>query len=138
VVTEVGHNTYDRIDDAQCEKTARWWLKRRATWDQVQRAWNDVSARHPSYEVTAKKGLFPLWIRLFWLARSPVAERKHERIYNRATRILERHLNPVDSSGHDVPYLTPSESDDTEREEQGDEQLLPVLEPSDPILEEDL
>ena len=95
VVTEIGNNTYDRIDEAECTKAAQWWERRSPTWDQVQRAWDDVTAPHAHYEVDARRGLFPLWLRLFWVARKAVPEHKQEKIYERAVRELERHIVPL-------------------------------------------
>jgi hypothetical protein len=100
IVTEVGNNTYDRIDDAECEDTKAWWLKRKTTWDPIQRAWNDVSGRHQTYTVDPKRGLFPLWIRLFWLARKPVNESRHPRLHKKAVRIIEKHVSESETAAH--------------------------------------
>ena len=102
IVTEVGNNTYDRIDDSACEQAAQWWSKRKTTWDAIQRAWDDTSEQYATYSVIPKRGVFPLWIRLFWLARKPLPERKHAKLQDKASRTIERHLIPstVEQSEH--------------------------------------
>ena len=108
IVTEQGNNTYDRIDDSECAEAAEWWAKRKTTWDQVQRAWDDVSAGYSGYTVTPKKGLLPLWLELFWLARRPLPEKKHPKIYGKAARLIDRHvvssgdiaMPPEEAGGH--------------------------------------
>lgn len=104
VVREVGRNTYDRIDDSECAEAAIWWQERQATWDQVQRAWDDVSATHQTYSVDSMGGAFPLWVRLFWLARKPQPESKHERIYQRASKLLGKKILASDllTAAYDV------------------------------------
>jgi hypothetical protein len=97
IVTEVGHNTYDRIDASECEEALGWWRERKTTWDAVQGAWHDVSSQHVSYKVTPKRGALPLWVRLFWIARRPLPEHKHPKLRARAKRIIERHTEPVTS-----------------------------------------
>lgn len=104
VVTERGENTYDRIDPAACEDARLWWEKRRETWGAVQSAWDEVSARYETYQLDHGNGVIPLWVRLFWLARRPVAEARHEKIEARATRIIAKHL-------HAAPAPTTSSSD---------------------------
>ena len=97
IVTEVGKNTYDRTDDAACEKAADWWEHRSETWDQVQRAWDDVTKEHAHYKVQPRRGLLPLWIRLFWVARRAVRPARHHKIYARSVRHVERHITPLDA-----------------------------------------
>ena len=92
IVTEQGNNTYDRIDDVECLKAAEWWTKRKTTWDQVQKAWDDVAATHDAYSVNPKMGILPLWIELFWLARKPLPEKKHPKMYTKAARMIGRHV----------------------------------------------
>ncbi len=92
IVTEVGRNTYDRIMDTNCQKAAEWWAKRKSTWDVVQRAWDESAAQYETYQVHSKQGIMPLWIRLFWLARKPLPEKKHPKLQSRARRTIERHL----------------------------------------------
>ena len=94
IVTEVGNNTYERIDDSECEKAALWWSKRKTTWDAIQHSWDDVSGQYERYTVTPQKGFFPLWIRLFWLARKPLPERKHQKLQRKASRTIEAHIVP--------------------------------------------
>ena len=101
IVTEVGRNTYDRINDADCQKAEQWWEKRKSTWNVVQRAWDESSKRHQTYKVHPKQGVFPLWIRLFWLARKPLPEDKHPKLQSRVQRTIDRHL--VESSVADQP-----------------------------------
>lgn len=107
IVTEQGHNTYERIDDSECAEAADWWQKRTDSWQQVQRAWNDVSGEYQSYQVDPKRGLFPLWIRLFWIARRPVSESKYGRLYAKANRIIARHTQEAASTKVDVPHTAP-------------------------------
>lgn len=95
IVTEVGNNTYDRIDESECDEALQWWRERKTTWDAVQGAWDDVSSQYGSYTVNPKRGALPLWIRLFWIARRPLPEHKHSKLRTRATRIIERHTEPV-------------------------------------------
>ena len=104
VVTEQGNNTYDRIDDSECEKAAAWWAKRDATWAQVQKAWDDSSGPHDTYDVQWKRKTFPLWIHLFWITRHPLAEKRHPRLYQRALKHINRHLSPsaLEWSAYDV------------------------------------
>ena len=96
IVTEVGNNTYDKVDPAECSAALAWWKKRKTTWDPIQEAWDDVSGRYSTYTVHPKVGVAPLWIRLFWLARRPLPEHRHPKVKDRATRIIERHI--VESS----------------------------------------
>ena len=95
IVTENGYNTYTRTDAAECAKAASWWPERSANWLAIQRAWTDVTAQYQHFAVEPRKGLFPLWIRLFWIARKPVSERRLERMYGRAYRIIDRHVQPA-------------------------------------------
>ena len=99
VVTEVGLNTYRRIDESECFDATEWWAKRQLGWHEVQRAWDEITADYQRYELTPKRGVFPLWVRLFWIARRPMASRGLNRIYRRSTRVISRHIEPV----HVVP-----------------------------------
>ena len=114
VVTEVGNNTYDRIDDAECAEALEWWQKRSDTWKQIQRAWDDTTNAYTSYSVEPKKGLFPLWIRLFWIARRPLPEKRHERLYQKASHIIQKHLNEAEDNGADIPYVLGTSATETQ------------------------
>ena len=103
IVTERGENTYDRIDPEECEPARVWWEKRRDTWGAVQSAWDDVSARHGSYHIEPAIGVVPLWVRLFWVARRPVAPHKHAKIKARATRIIDKHLQAAPAPSAETP-----------------------------------
>ena len=92
IINEIGNNTYDRIDDAECAEAAEWWTKRQSTWDQVQAAWTDVSAEHKTYTVDTMSGTFPLWVRLFWLAKNPLPAKKHARLYNATRKLLSKRI----------------------------------------------
>ena len=109
IVTEVGNNTYDRIDDAECAEAKQWWTERKPTWDVIQSAWDDIGAQHTSYTVAPKRGPLPLWIRLFWIAKRPLPERKHARLHERATRLIDRHVAPVSASTQDATPDKPSD-----------------------------
>ena len=114
IVTERGNNTYVRVDDKNCAEAASWWAERRTTWDQVQKAWIDISAQHPSYVIDAKNGILPLWVRLFWVARKPLPEKRHPRLYKKATRIIERHLKPATPNPRSAPAAPPETPDSSE------------------------
>ena len=99
IVTEKGYNTYIRVDDSECAKAVAWWPRRSSAWMHIQDAWTDVTGQYERFSVDPKRGVFPLWIRLFWLARKnePPASlgqgiTRHSKIYLRAVKILERHV----------------------------------------------
>ena len=105
IINEYGNNTYERIDDAECAEAAEWWTKRQATWDQIQSAWIDVRAQHQTYSVDTMGGAFPLWIRLFWLARKPLPAKKHARLYNATRKLLSKKVraSTLQSAEYDSP-----------------------------------
>ena len=91
IINEHGNNTYEQVDDAECAEAAEWWTKRQATWDQIQSAWIDVRAQHQTYSVDTMGGVFPLWMRLFWLAKTLPAK-EHARLYNATRKLLSKKL----------------------------------------------
>lgn len=99
VASEVGKNTYLRIDDEDCAKAADWWTERKATWALIQEAWNEVTAEHKTFRVAPSRNRAPLWIRLFWLARRAVPEAKYDRLRTRAREHILRDLQPAEAVG---------------------------------------
>ena len=95
---EVGHNTYRRVDDEQCVEAIAWWPTEDEIWAEIRGAWSDVlgssTVEGRALTVDEKKGLTPLWIDLFWLARrSAKRGRSTEDVRARAVKILEKHVS---------------------------------------------
>ena len=87
---EKGYNTYVKIEDEKCTKAIKWWPKRRATWEVIQRAWSDFYGERS--HITLKEGHWglPLWIRLFCLARQNVnTPKKEQKVYTEALKRME-------------------------------------------------
>ena len=94
---EVGHNTYRRIDDAQCAEASDWWPEEQAIWGEIRAAWSEVigdaKPEPRTVVIDEKQGLTPLWVDLFWLARrSAKRSRPLDEVHSMAVKILEKHV----------------------------------------------
>jgi len=96
VVTEQGNNRYLRTDDVHCAEAATWWDEHRAAWTEIQGAWERAAEHHDTVRLDPRRGLTPLWVDLFWMARrGPTTPTALERLGRRAERVIARHLRGV-------------------------------------------
>jgi len=92
IVKEKGYNTYVRIPDQNCQKAIDWWPKRRATWQVIQKAWEDIRTENTKLKFR-KAFVTPLWVRLFLLARDKVDTPKREKkVYTKARKLITKFL----------------------------------------------
>lgn len=95
VATEYGHNVYTRIDPTACEAAVDWWPRQRTAWRSIQEAWShqlDQDAVH----VDEARGLVPLWVKLFVVARKAAKQGwEPEQTRRKADAILSRHVQSV-------------------------------------------
>jgi hypothetical protein len=98
VARELGHNLYERIDEAHCEEALAWWPAQRGAWIPIQRAWEEQLGALPAegervVTLDEDRGLLPLWVELFWVAsRSTRRDRGPDQVQERAARHIRRHL----------------------------------------------
>jgi hypothetical protein len=97
---EFGHNTYRRVDDAQCAEAVAWWPGAQPHWAEIRGAWETVLGEATPegrvVRVDEKKGITPLWVDLFWLARrAEKRARSAENTRSRSVALIEGHVEPV-------------------------------------------
>ena len=95
---EYGHNTYRRVADEQCAEAIAWWPGEQQAWAEIRKAWaGALGEPTPDGRVVVvdeKRGMTPLWVDLFWMARqSAKKNRTPDDVHARAVSILEKHVS---------------------------------------------
>ena len=85
-------NTYEKIEDSNCQKAIDWWPSQRVAWEGITLAWEEHRTEHDTMSFMQKKGGIPLWIRLFWVAKrdkdASSSDESKERAYEKISDYL--------------------------------------------------
>ena len=64
VGTEIGYNTYKKIDDKKCEPAVKWWEKHSDFWSKVRDEWNNVHSKNQTITLaTTLKDSDETWVK---------------------------------------------------------------------------
>lgn len=92
IAREHGYNTYEKIEDSNCQKAIDWWPSQRVAWEGITLAWEEHRIEHDTMSFMQKKGGIPLWIRLFWIAKrnkdASSSDESKERAYEKISDYL--------------------------------------------------
>lgn len=75
---EKGWNTYEKVDDAQCQPAKDWWEKNAAYWADVRKVWDEVFAANQDLVLRKKVDDKMLWQALFQLGDEAANEKKYK------------------------------------------------------------
>ena len=74
IATEIGLDTYKKVEDARCLDGQKHWAQNKKAWNAIQEMWMHMRDHHPNFSLTSKVSGKLLWEALFELEETAMQQ----------------------------------------------------------------